>query len=255
MIIVFIGAGNLATRLSLEMHRVGMTIGQVYSRTEENAKSLVSKLNCGWTSSFADVRQDADLYVFSLKDAVLAEALAGMKPNKGLWVHTAGSVSMDIFQPYTDRYGVFYPLQTFSKGRAVSFEKIPIFLEASSEEDGAILHNIASSMTENIQFLSSEKRKTVHLSAVFACNFTNHLYSLAAKILEEQGISYKVLLPLVEETAAKIQDMPPRLAQTGPAVRFDENIIKQQLDSLTDKSMKEIYLLISQSIHKEADDE
>lgn len=255
MIIVFIGAGNLATRLSMEMHRVGMTVGQVYSYTEESAKLLASKLNCGWTTSLEDIREDADLYIFSLKDAVLADVLAQMRPNKGLWVHTAGSLPMDIFQSYTQRYGVFYPLQTFSKGRAVSFDKIPIFLEACSKEEEAILHNIASSLTDDIQLVSSEKRKVVHLSAVFACNFTNHMYSIAAKLLEEQRISYKVLLPLVEETAAKIQEMTPMQAQTGPAIRFDENIIKQQLDSLTDESMREIYLLISQNIHKEACDE
>lgn len=255
MVIIFVGAGNLATRLSLEMHRVGMTIGQVYSRTAESAKVLAGQLNCSWTSSLTDIREDGDLYVFSLKDSVLEDVLVQMKPNKGLWVHTAGSVPMDIFARFTDRYGVFYPLQTFSKGRTVSFRKIPFFLEASSQEEGATLQYIAQALTDDVRFLPSEKRKQVHLAAVFACNFTNHMYAIASRILEEQGLSYQVLLPLIDETAEKIHSLPPVQAQTGPAVRFDENVIRTQTDMLADPQLKEIYLLISQHIHKEAENE
>lgn len=252
MVIVFIGAGNLATSLSLEMHRVGISIGQIYSRTEENAAVLAGKLNCAWTTSLSNIREDADLYIFSLKDSVLENVLAEMKPNKGLWVHTAGSIPMNIFEKYTDRYGVFYPLQTFSKGKNVSFEKIPIFLEVSSDNDGVLLHNVASALSEHVEFISSEQREHIHLAAVFACNFTNHMYTIAARLLEKQNISYKVLLPLIDETAEKIHQMPPALAQTGPAIRFDENIIRKQLEMLTETELKEIYLLISQKIYKEA---
>jgi len=255
MNIVFVGAGNLATRLSLEMFQAGMTIGQVYSRTTENARSLAFKLNCEWTTEIAEIRNDADLYVFSVKDSVLEDVLSQMKPNAGLWVHTAGSVHIDIFKPYTKRYGVFYPLQTFSKGRAVSLEKVPIFLETNQKDDERILLNIANALTDNTLFISSEKRKSVHLAAVFACNFTNHMYVIAEKLLEEQDIPYKVLLPLIEETAAKLHDLPPLLAQTGPAIRYDENIIRKQIDQLTNERYKEIYQIISQSIHKEVENE
>ncbi|MDL2208054.1 DUF2520 domain-containing protein [Parabacteroides sp. OttesenSCG-928-O15] len=252
MKIVFIGSGNLATRLSLEMHRVGMTISQVYSPTPEHAAALAERLNAAWTSSLSEVQDDADVYIFSVRDAVLEEVLKAMKPNDGLWLHTAGSVAMDIFTPYAKRYGVFYPLQTFSKRKAVSFEQIPILLEAAREEDERFLQNLAGALSGQVEFLSSEKRKTVHLAAVFACNFTNHMYTLAAKILEEEGISYKLLLPLIEETAAKIENMPPLLAQTGPAVRYDENIIEKQINQLKEDSMKDIYRLISRNIHKES---
>ncbi|MDL2255914.1 DUF2520 domain-containing protein [Parabacteroides sp. OttesenSCG-928-K15] len=255
MKIIFIGSGNLATRLSLEMHRAGMTIGQVYSRTEEHAAQLAGMLNAAWTSSIGEIQEDADLYVFSVRDAVLNDILKEMKPNKGLWVHTAGSLPMDIFRPYTERYGVFYPLQTFSKGREVAFGEIPFFLETIRKEDEPFLHNLASALSGNVQFLSSEKRKTVHLAAVFACNFTNHMYAIAARLLEAQGISFKALLPLIEETASKIEEMPPSQAQTGPAVRYDKNIIQAQADQLEDETWKEIYLLISQNIHKETNNE
>jgi predicted short-subunit dehydrogenase-like oxidoreductase (DUF2520 family) len=252
MKIVLIGAGNLATCLALEMHRAGMVIAQVYSRTEEHAKSLAAKLGCPPASSLADIRDDAGLYIFAVKDSALEEVLSQMKPNKGLWIHTAGSLPMEIFAPYTERYGVFYPLQTFSKGRPVSFGSIPVFLEARSEEDGTILQHIATALSERVQFLPSEKRKYLHLAAVFACNFSNHMYAIAADILEEQHIPHNVLLPLIDETAAKVHDMPPLQAQTGPAVRYDENVIGRQAEMLDKASRKEIYLLLSQSIHKQS---
>lgn len=255
MKVVFVGAGNLATRLSIEMHRVGMTISQVYSLTEENARRLASKLNAPWTTDIAEIIDDADLYIFSVKDAVLETVLSQMKPNGGLWVHTAGSIPMDIFSPYTSRYGVFYPLQTFSKGRAVSFDKIPVFLEVRKGEDQAVLLKVANALTDTVLFLSSEKRKNIHLAAVFASNFANHMYVIAEKILEEQEIPYKVLLPLIEETASKLEDLPPLLAQTGPAVRYDENVIEMQSDLLTNERYRELYRLISQSIHIETGNE
>jgi predicted short-subunit dehydrogenase-like oxidoreductase (DUF2520 family) len=253
MKIVFIGAGNLATRLSMEMHRVGMTIGQVYSPTRESASSLASKLGCAWTTDMAEVADDAGLYIFSVKDAALEDVLSRMKPNGGLWVHTAGGVPMDIFKPYTSRYGVFYPLQTFSKERAVSFEHVPLLLEACREEDKSLLQEVASALSDTVSFLSSEKRKSVHLAAVFASNFTNHMYTIAAKLLEEQGISYRILLPSIEETALKLRDLPPVQAQTGPAVRYDTNIMEAQSALLTNERYRELYHLISRSIHIETD--
>lgn len=251
MKIVFIGAGNLATRLSLEMHRAGMHIGQVYSHTRQSAETLAKLLGCSWTVSTDDVVTDADLYVFSLKDAVLPDIISRIKPNAGLWVHTAGSVPMEIFKEYSRRYGVLYPLQTFSKKQEVSFDMIPFFIEANTPEDLAVLRKIARALSENVQLLSSEKRKVVHLSAVFACNFTNHMYALAAKLLEEHGISFNMLLPLIDETAAKVHTLSPREAQTGPAMRYDENVIRKHIDMLSDPDMKALYEFVSKSIHKE----
>lgn len=125
----FLGSGNLATRLSLEMHRKGMQIGQVYSHTPENAQQLAALLGCPWTTDPETVDTDADLYVFSLKDTVLADVIARVRPNEGLWVHTAGSMPMDVFNGHTANYGVLYPMQTFSKTREVDFNVIPFFLK------------------------------------------------------------------------------------------------------------------------------
>ena len=249
MKIVFIGAGNLATRLSLAMQRVGMQIGQVYSHTEASARQLATRLGCPWTNDLSALQEDGDLYVFSLKDTVLSDVISKVKPNNGMWVHTAGSMSMSVFEGYAQRFGVLYPLQTFSKGRNVNFDVIPIFLEANTDKNADYLKNIASALSENVRFMSSEKRRSLHLAAVFACNFTNHIYTLSYKLLENESIPADVLLPLIDETVSKIHSMPPAAAQTGPAIRYDENVINKHLAMLDDPDMQAIYRLLSQSIH------
>ena len=253
--IVFIGAGNLATRLSLAMQRVGMQIGQVYSHTEASARQLATRLGCPWTNDLSALQEDGDLYVFSLKDTVLSDVISKVKPNNGMWVHTAGSMPMSVFEGYAQRFGVLYPLQTFSKGRNVNFDVIPIFLEANTDKNADYLKNIASALSENVRFMSSEKRRSLHLAAVFACNFTNHIYTLSYKLLENESIPADVLLPLIDETVSKIHSMPPAAAQTGPAIRYDENVINKHLAMLDDPDMQAIYRLLSQSIHKEAQNE
>ena len=255
MKIVFIGAGNLATRLSLAMQRVGMQIGQVYSHTEASARQLATRLGCPWTNDLSALQEDGDLYVFSLKDTVLSDVISKVKPKNGMWVHTAGSMPMSVFEGYAQRFGVLYPLQTFSKGRNVNFDVIPIFLEANTDKNADYLKNIASALSENVRFMSSEKRRSLHLAAVFACNFTNHIYTLSYKLLENESIPADVLLPLIDETVSKIHSMPPAAAQTGPAIRYDENVINKHLAMLDDPDMQAIYRLLSQSIHKEAQNE
>lgn len=252
MNVVFIGAGNLATHLSLEMLEKGIAIRQIYSRTCRQAKILAGKLGCSWTIHPEEIVPDADLYIFSLKDAVLAEIIAKVKPNPALWVHTAGSMPMDIFKDHVSRYGVLYPFQTFSKDRKVDFGRIPIFIEANNEEDTCFLEKVALMLSPNVRILSSDKRKILHLSAVFACNFTNHMYTLAARLLAEQNLPFDCLLPLIDETAAKIHSMPPAEAQTGPAIRYDQNVIEKHINLLSSKEMKILYEIISKSIHQES---
>jgi predicted short-subunit dehydrogenase-like oxidoreductase (DUF2520 family) len=251
MKIVFIGAGNLANNVSMEMQRVGMTVGQIYSRTRDHAESLAKKVNCLWTCNLNEIIPDADLYIFSVKDSALPEVIAHMKPNAGLWVHTAGSVPMHVFEGHTPRYGVFYPLQTFSKKRRVKLDGTPIFLEVSKPDDMKMLRKIAIALSGNAKEIDSEKRKRIHLAAVFACNFTNHMYALAARILDEQGIPYDVLLPLIMETAERVKELPPAEAQTGPAVRLDKEVMAKQVALLGEPALQTIYKLISQHIYSE----
>ena len=246
--IVFIGAGNVATHLSLALQQSGCSILQVYSKTDASASVLGEKLQVPYSTSLSDINLNADVYIFSVKDSVLADCIKEMPAAKGIFVHTAGSVPLSVFDGFNNRSGVLYPLQTFSKNRKISFAEIPIFVEASNEKDENLLCELANLISNNVNVLSSEKRKYLHLSAVFACNFVNHIYDLASQILEEQNLPFDILLPIIKETACKVYDMTPQEAQTGPAVRHDQSIIQKHIDLLTDDKKKKIYEMISQSI-------
>ena len=250
MQIVIIGAGNVGTRLGIAFREKGFQVVQVYSRTLPAAETLGKKLQTAYTNQLQEVVAGADIYIFSVKDAILSAFLKTFPPVGGLWVHTAGSLPMDVFKDSAaTRYGVFYPLQTFSKNREISFEHIPIFIEANNPSDQELLEQTALSLSHRAIPLSSEKRQYLHLAAVFACNFTNHLYDIAAQILEDQAIDWKVLLPLIQETAAKVQELSPREAQTGPAVRADLPVMEKHLEMLENEpERREIYRVISRSI-------
>ena len=249
--IVLLGSGNVATHLGIALQEKGFSIVQIYSRTLDSAKSLGNKLQTDYTDNIKEVVADADIYIFSVKDAVLPEILKQLPSLSGLLVHTAGSVPIHVFADYSERRGVLYPLQTFSKNRQLSFSDLPFFIEANCPADEILLEKIASTLSNKVVRLPSEKRKQLHLAAVLACNFTNHLYASAANILEEQGLDWDLLLPLIQETAAKVKDLHPKEAQTGPAVRYDENVINTHLEMLKDKPhLQELYELLSQSIFK-----
>ncbi|MDD4822535.1 MAG: DUF2520 domain-containing protein [Bacteroidales bacterium] len=247
--VTFIGAGNLATQLALCLHKSGIKIIQVFSRTEEAASLLAMKVGALSCTHIPDITSEADVYIFALKDTVLEDVASKTPVNKGLWIHTSGSMPMNLFAPYKESYGVLYPLQTFSKTKEVDFSQIPLFLEGSNEKVMDTIKKLANILSPHIYFVDSEKRKRLHLSAVFACNFANHLYSIADEIIRETGIPFSVLFPLIQETAAKVQELPPLDAQTGPAVRYDQNIINKQIEMLKDSpEFQEIYRLLSQSI-------
>ncbi len=251
MKIILIGAGNLATRLAVALQTKGLVPACVFSRTEESARQLSERLgHCPYTTDIAHVPADGDLYIFAIKDSALHDLLPRIPANRGLWVHTAGSVDKEIFRPFTNRYGVLYPMQTFSKEREVDFSEIPVFIEANNQNDADLLHGLAGKLSNKVYRADSEQRKYLHLAAVFACNFTNHLYTLCDRILAEHGLPFESMLPLIHETAAKVAQMPPAQAQTGPAIRYDRNIIEKQEALLSDPLMREIYSLISRSIHK-----
>lgn len=251
--IVFIGAGNLATNLAKALYCKGFRIVQVYSRTEESARTLAQAVEAAYTTDLSSVAGDARLYIVSLKDAAFVELLPQIVSGKkgALWVHTAGSIPMNIWEGQADRYGVFYPMQTFSKQRAVDFQDIPVFVESNSVEDIRFLKEIASALSERVYEATSEQRKSLHLAAVFTCNFTNHMYALASDLLKKYQLPFEVMLPLIDETARKVHELEPRLAQTGPAIRYDENVINSHLQMLADEpEMHEIYELISKNIHR-----
>ncbi len=245
----FIGAGNLATHISLTLQKSGFSILQVYSRTEKYANNLAEKLQCEFTVSVENITLSADIYVVALKDSAFEEVLPKINLKNKLVVHTSGSLPLSVLKNYSENFGVLYPLQTFSKERNIDFRKIPVFIEANSTENENVLLNIARKISDSVSVLSSEKRKSLHLAAVFACNFVNHFYTISSEILKTKEIPFEVLKPLIMETALKVQEMVPEKAQTGPAVRFDENIIAKHIEELKDlNDYAELYNSISKSI-------
>lgn len=252
MKIVLIGAGNLATHLGKALHAAGHDMVQVFSRTMQSAETLASLLDAEPLTDMAQVRDDADVYIFSVKDSALEQLISQLcGGEKKVFLHTAGSMPMSVFRGKALHYGVLYPMQTFSKQREVDFSIIPCFIEANDEFALKQIVGLAGQISHRVYQLSSEDRKYLHLSAVFACNFANHCYAASQELLQQHGIPFDVMLPLIDETAAKVHGMTPKEAQTGPAVRYDENVIGKQIQLLENQPyFQKIYDCMSKSIHE-----
>ena len=250
MKIVFIGAGNLATHLSLALQKAGFEIVQVYSRTEESAKELAGLLQVPYTTNINNVVHHASIYFISVCDDAIAPLSEKLVSSSGIIVHTAGSVPMDVFENKFDNYGVFYPLQTFSKRQQVDFSNIPIFVEANTQNNLNILQKIACSISQNVFEAGSQQRKQLHLAAVFCCNFVNHLYHLASEIAGQAGFNFNILSALILATAQKaVLSGNPKEVQTGPAVRNDRKVMEKHLDLLNaHPEWQEIYSILSKGI-------
>ncbi|PKQ64978.1 hypothetical protein BZG02_03795 [Labilibaculum filiforme] len=248
--VVMIGAGNLATQLSLALHENGIEILQVYSKTVASAKALADKLDCSFTIAVNKIEKHADLYVFALSDKALQLVLDEFILPIGTVVHTAGSIPAAIFENYSGNYGVFYPLQTFSKERNVDFSNVPICIESNGSKLQTDLIELATKISNNVHLISSEQRKQLHLAAVFTCNFTNHMYSVGQKLLAEKELDFDLLKPLIMETAQKALQLDPIVAQTGPAVRFDQEIMSSHEKELKDSPVfQKLYRFVSESIY------
>ncbi|MGI6232956.1 MAG: Rossmann-like and DUF2520 domain-containing protein [Prevotella sp.] len=253
MKIILVGAGNLATQLGHALHQAGHDLPQVYSHTMTSAQLLADQIGAEPTDDIDALATDADLYIIAVKDRALSEVISRLCPSRRsqVFVHTAGSMPMDVFKGQADHYGVFYPMQTFSKNRAVDFHVIPTFLEWNDAEAENLIQSMATSVTNRIYHLPTADRKYLHLAAVWACNFTNHCYEVSANLLARHGIPFDVMLPLIDETAHKVHTLTPHEAQTGPAVRYDENVIRAQSALLSDiPRLRELYELLSKDIHE-----
>jgi len=240
MRIVLIGRGRLATNLEYALLSAGHEVASINSRTLES------------------LPLEADVFVVAVKDAALSDVIrAATKGRESqLFVHTAGSMPMDMFKGLTSHYGVFYPMQTFSKERLVDFNDISVFLETNDAVSMERLKMLSTTLTTHIYELDSEGRKHLHLAAVFACNFVNHCYALSAEVLAAKGLPFSVMLPLVDETAQKVHELAPREAQTGPAVRGDQNVMQMQANMLADNpAVKQIYEALSNDIQRLADND
>lgn len=250
--IVIIGAGNMATQLAIALDNAHCKIVQIYNRTLSAATALEQQLrqDVAVTDDTTAICNDATLYIFSVSDSALPTIIDKIQGNDALWIHTAGSMEADIFKNKTSQYGVLYPMQTVHKTRKTDWQGVPIFIEASNDQALQRIEALASSISENVLRCDSAQRKAVHLAAVFACNFSNHMYAIAAHLLESQGLSFDVMKLLIRETELKAEQMPPLKAQTGPAIRHDENVMRKHLALLEGTPEAELYRLISLNIER-----
>ena len=248
--IILVGAGNVSTHLGIALKNCNYKIVQVYSRSNENAKKLAQKLNADFTNDLTQLK-DANLIIVSVNDDAISDVLSQLKNTAT--VHTSGSIGLDIFNNNFSNCGVFYPIQTFNKEVDVNISEVPFCIEGNSLHFENQLTQIAKRISKNVVIMDSEQRKQLHIAAVFACNFSNHMYSIADTILSKSDIEFKLLVPLINQTVSKLTDKKPGDVQTGPAKRNNKEVIDSHLNNITDQTAKEIYRLISNSIIKNND--
>ena len=246
MQIVLIGSGNVAFHLAKAFSEAQIPISQIFGRNTTELQKISEQFSIPFST---ETLADADLYIISVSDSSIAEVSSLIKNKNALVAHTSGSVSREALSG-NYRKSVFYPLQTFSKSKNLDYSKIPFFIDAENENDEEILKNLASKISKNVMLANDEKRKYIHLTAVFACNFVNHLYARAKEISDSQGIPFDYFLPLIDETTQKIHELEPKLAQTGPAIRNDEKVLKLHESLLTDEEKLKIYKTLNESIKK-----
>ena len=233
MNIVIIGKGNVATNLDYAFRKKGVACQMVSSR--EGLDQLPA----------------ANVYIYSVKDEALVEVVARVKgKEKALHLHTSGTMPITVFGADKPHAGIFYPFQTFSKARVIEdFSTVPVFFEARGIDDISAVYSLALTITSHVYEASQQDRERLHVAGVFTNNFTNLMYTMAAELLKSTHIPFSALLPLIDETAAKIHSMAPRDAQTGPARRGDENVMNHHMQLLNEEQ-RTIYRLLSDAIKK-----
>ena len=246
--IIILGAGNVATHLAINL-APNCYIEQIYNHKIDSAQKLAKEI--GETTEAIDsidkLKHDADIYIVSIKDDAVARLAESLRGFGGLWVHTSGSVPPQTLAKITDTYGVLYPMQTFSKNVYVKMSDVPIFVEGSDIASLEKIKAVAHLLSDHIYDSTQEGRLRLHIAAVFACNFTNYLWSQSAEILNGIGLDFSIMRPLIEATLNKAIATSPSEGQTGPARRNDMTVINKHLDIL-DGNRREIYKKLSENI-------
>lgn len=250
--ITIVGAGNVAHNFALAFKNAGYIIHEVYSRTQRSAMLLSQALQTDYTTNLANLKKDTDLIVLAVNDDALTAVINSITIKNVPIAHTSGSTPIEIYKDLGfQSYGIFYPVQSFSKNETESLEPIPICVEANNSKTEDLFLSLARSVSNKVFAMDSEKRKALHVAAVFANNFVNHLFHISGKILETKKIPFEVIRPLIEKTAEKIINEKPIDAQTGPAVRNDKEVIASHIDYLRDSpNYQKMYQLLTTDIYK-----
>jgi len=248
MDIVIIGTGNAATVLGRQFRLAGHTILQVMGRQPEVTRSLAAELGADHCNSWNAINREAGFYLIAVSDNALPAIQQKLRLPGRLVAHTAGSVSKDVLKDVSDQYGVLYPLQSLRREIAVVPE-IPFLVDGNDDSTKEKLRAIAATLSANVSEAGDLQRLQLHLAAVVVNNFTNHLYALAEDYCRQNGLPFHYLLPLIKETANRMEQFSPRQVQTGPAVRNDTITIGRHLDLLKDNAqLKAVYTLLTESI-------
>lgn len=243
--VVFLGFGNLNQHLCNALMRAeNVSIKQIFNRNFIKFSSPFEHIP--FTDDISKL-EEADVYIIGIPDDAISAFSASLPFQDRLTVHTSGGVGMAQLSN-KNRKGVFYPVQTFSKNRKVNFKNIPICIESENDKDRKLLEALGKSISEKVVEISSEKRAKLHLAAVFVNNFTNYLYGIGSNLLMEDDLPFDLLKPLIMETAAKIETLSPKEAQTGPARRNDKKTIEKHLKLLGNSNYKEFYELFTESL-------
>ena len=246
--ISFTGAGRVGAALCSELLHSGYLIDTVITRSEKSGKSLADLTGAAW-SPIPDVPETTDVVFVCVPDHSLLQVLQNLHCGINTVVaHTAGSYGLEVFPSHIIKRGVFYPLQTFSEGRDIDFSEVPILLESDDEIAGRILSGVAKDISRNVTFVDTERRRFLHLAAVFACNFTNHMLTAGDKIASYAGFNSDILKPLIKETVSKALEAGPENSQTGPAVRNDTNTIEKHIEMLSSPELRNLYEAVTKSI-------
>ncbi|WP_291725479.1 Rossmann-like and DUF2520 domain-containing protein [Bernardetia sp.] len=268
MNVIFIGAGNVAWHLaSLFSEKENLEITHIWSRTKENAEILKEKIDKKSIQVYHSLegldfsKTDADLAILSIADNAFESVLSKLiLPKNCILAHTSGSQPMQMLQKASqnvlgekiEKIGVFYPLQTFSKAKQVDFSQIPFCIESNDKEIEEKLFTLAQECSEKVFKVSSKDRGILHVAAVFACNFSNYLWTISETILKEKKLPFDMLKPLLEETLQKALEINPSNAQTGPAIRNDKKVIEKHINMLEEMNLDDnfcqIYRLMTESI-------
>lgn len=252
MKISFIGAGRVANHLAKALS-TNHQIVQIFSRNLEKAQRLASQVQAEAIADFESIHANIDLMIIVVSDQSIADVIGQISPylKDVCIVHTSGSTHLNILGEKHEKSGVFYPLQTFSLEREIDWKNTPLFVEAMNEQDLACLLDLANSLSNKVYSYSSKQRLSLHLAAVFACNFSNYCYDMAKQIVDDKHVDFSLLYPLIQETARKALVNDPKDMQTGPAMRGDENIIHMHTNMLKQdqrEDLKAVYQLLSQQI-------
>lgn len=251
--VTFIGSGNLSTNLAGAFENAGHRIIDVFSRNLEKATSLAGKFEaCNATDSLDFSKSKAEVFIIAVSDSAIAEVVDKMKvPENSLVLHTSGTTNLEVLDGILDsaQVGIFYPLQTFKRNTVIDFSEVPILIESKNEASTLEIELLAASISKNVQFVNSEDRKTIHLAAVFASNFTNRMLKASEEILASKAIPLELLKPLVLQSIENCFDTSPDDALTGPAKRRDIDTINQHIEMLVaNPKLKELYKLVSDRI-------